>query len=149
MTVHHLRQAARPRSGATQTSASTKFDQPQHKAAARSLGYALTLGDFDAWEGTSAIWAARLTLQEKAALAFSALRALDLETAELTATAALYGSQAGMPMAILCSPMTEASFWADCASTAELDAYALACFNRMAPLRQSAFLSFVQRRAAA
>lgn len=127
----------------------TKWAKAQHKAAARSLGYALTLGGFDAWEGTSAMWAARLTLQERAALAFSALRALDLETAELTVTAALYGSQAGMPMAVLCNPMTEASFWADCASTAELDAYALACFNRMAPPRQSAFLSFVQRRAAA
>jgi len=142
MNVHHL-----PRPGTR--SAMSNLAKPQHKAAVRSLGYALTLGDFDAWDGTSAVWAARLTLQERAALAFSALRSMEAEEAEMTACAALYGSDAGPPVAALCGVMDEAIFWADRASTAELDAYCLASFNRMTMPRQSAFLSFVQRRAAA
>jgi hypothetical protein len=52
-------------------------------------------------------------------------------------------------MAPLFNYMDQAAFWADMATPDELDAYALASFNRMAPQRQAAFLGFVQGRAAA
>ena len=50
----------------------------------------------------------------------------------------------GQPIAAFASIMEEASFWADMASTAELKAYALACYNRMAPSDRAAFLNYVQ-----
>ena len=54
-----------------------------------------------------------------------------------------------MPQAPLFNHMDQAAFWADMAEPDELDAYCLASFNRMHPARQSAFLAFVQRKAAA
>jgi len=54
---------------------------------------------------------------------------------------------AGPPIPAFDGMMAEATFWANMASRAELDAYALACFSRMAPPRQVAFLAHVQRRA--
>lgn len=44
--------------------------------------------------------------------------------------------------------MEEAGFWADMASRVELKAYALACYRRMTPADQAAFLGFVQGEAA-
>ena len=44
--------------------------------------------------------------------------------------------------------LAEARDWASFASFAELEAYALACFERMAPERQAAFLTYAQRRRA-
>ena len=48
-----------------------KYIADFHKRAARCLAYALTLGGFDAWRATSAIWADRLTDEERAALVVS------------------------------------------------------------------------------
>lgn len=90
----------------------------------------------------------RLTVQERAALAFMALTSLDLETAFLTADTALHRG-AGAPLAPLFSFMDEAAFWADMAEPEELEAYCLASFNRMATGRQAAFLDYVNGRTAA
>lgn len=57
--------------------------------------------------------------------------------------------RAGMPPPVFGGVMAEASHWADWASTAELKAYALACFNRLSPADQQAFLGYVQGEAAA
>ena len=57
--------------------------------------------------------------------------------------------RAGQPVPSFMGIMAEASHWADWASRAELKAYALACFRRMAPADQRAFLDHVQGRAAA
>lgn len=57
--------------------------------------------------------------------------------------AALISMAAGAPIPALLGVMDQASFWADFATPAELDAYALACVNRMAPKRKAAFLAYV------
>ena len=49
------------------------------------LGYALTLGDFAGWAAASAVWAVRLTAEERAALAWAALKSLEPEQAEAVA----------------------------------------------------------------
>lgn len=128
-------------------SAISKYASKAHKKAAKLLGYALVLGDFDGWEAASAIWQARLSAAERAALAWAALRSLDEDDArEVTATVI---QDAGSPLPPFFSPMDEAAFWADIASPAELDAYALACVRNMAPDRRAAFLDYVQGRQAA
>jgi hypothetical protein len=67
------------------------YGKDAHKRASKMLGYALTVGDFPAWEAASAIWAARLTVQERIALAFMALGSLDDDNAQMAAEAALFG----------------------------------------------------------
>ncbi len=60
-----------------------------HLNVVRSLGYVLTLGSQHAWFGFSEILRERLTPQERAALAFMALKSLDHDDAVLTIEAAL------------------------------------------------------------
>ena len=114
----------------------------------------MTFAYADAWAGLPAILRAHLNERQRGALAYVALRAMDAENA--AQIACHFSSRqvgdlggAGMPGAPLFNHMDEASSWADMAEPAELDAYALASFNRMAPARQAAFLNFIQRRAAA
>lgn len=54
----------------------------------------------------------------------------------------------GFPIVPLDSLMAEAALWADSASPAERKAYALTCYNRLAPADQAAFLAYVQKGAA-
>ncbi|SEK08211.1 hypothetical protein MAA5396_04767 [Marinovum algicola] len=70
-------------------SAMSRWAKPQHKAAARMMGYCLTLGTSGGWVGFSQWAKVRLAPEERAALAFMALRSLDHETACMTADAAL------------------------------------------------------------
>lgn len=122
---------------------------PDHiKRVSRSLGYFLWIGTPDDLYGLSVVLRARLTPRQRASLAFASLQSLDHDLAYQTAEAAM-GRDAGSPIAPLFNHMDEAAFWADMATPDELDAYALASFNRMAPQRQAAFLGFIRRRAAA
>jgi len=114
------------------------------KCVSRTVGFALWL---DEWEGLPVILRARLNNRQRAALAFMALKSLKRDDAAITARAAL-AEEAGQPIAPLFNHMDEAAFWADMAEPEALEAYCLASFNRMAPAQQSAFLGFVQRRAA-
>ena len=75
-------------------SAMSQFAKDGHKRAARMLGYALTLDSADLWHGASAVWAARLTTNELASIAFAALRALEPDDRELTFNAAHWGAVA-------------------------------------------------------
>lgn len=59
--------------------------------AGRMVEYALTLGTADAWHGAAYVFAARLTKQERAALAYAALKSLDHDTAYMVASATLFG----------------------------------------------------------
>jgi hypothetical protein len=52
------------------------FAKPVHKAVARAIGYALTLGDEAAWHGLTIVLMARLSERERAALAYAALMSL-------------------------------------------------------------------------
>ncbi len=125
----------------------SRYMKPEHKRLSRMLGYCLTLGTAEAWAGFSFVAAARLEATERAALGFAALGSLDADQARMTAAAVL--GEAGDPLPPFLGGMEDAVHWADWASPAELDAYCLAAFRRMAPDRQAAFLRFVQRRAAA
>jgi hypothetical protein len=107
------------------------------------LGYALTLGDFDAWESFSLFMIAKLEPEERAALAWASLRTLTTEQAEATAETVLGRHLPNWPDPTTFNLMREAAFWADHASEEELGAYCLATFRAMAPERQSAFLAFV------
>ncbi len=73
-------------------SAMARYAQDRHKRAARTLGYALTADAPDVWGQASAIFSARLTRLELAALAFAALRALDGEAREMVFEAAYWGN---------------------------------------------------------
>ena len=84
----------------------------------------------------------------RAAIAWGALRELDPDDAAMVAAHFLPNDGAGPPIPAFDGVMQEACFWAAQASPAERAAYALACFNMMAPARQAAFLGHVQRRAA-
>ncbi len=66
----------------------SKFARPAHKSAARSLGYALTTGDEAGWASFTALIYMRLSVKERAALAYAALMALDEREADLVAEVA-------------------------------------------------------------
>lgn len=59
------------------------------KRVARSIGYALWIGSIDQWFGLSAILRARLSDEQRAVLAYQALRSLDYDQACAAADAAL------------------------------------------------------------
>lgn len=65
------------------------FAKPSNKAVARAIGYALTLGDEAAWHGLTIVLMARLSDQERAALAFAVLISLSNEHASAVAEAAV------------------------------------------------------------
>lgn len=119
-----------------------------HLKVVRMLGYVLTLGTEEAWRGFVTVLRARLTVEERVALAYSALRALDHYDAAIVAEAAL-GSGAGQPQAPLFDFIDQAASWADMADLEELEAYCLAAFKAMPRGRQVAFLEHVRRRGAA
>jgi hypothetical protein len=125
----------------------SKLMKRPHLGATRMLGYALTLHDYETWEAASAVWQARLSPEECAALAWAALRALDLDHAREVANTVI--QDAGAPLPPFISPMDEAAYWADIASPEELEAYCLATFQAMPRGRRAAFLDHVQGRQAA
>ena len=65
------------------------FARDAHKRASRVLGYALTLDDRAGWSAAAVVWAARLTVGERAALALAALSSLDPEEVAFIANLAL------------------------------------------------------------
>lgn len=118
----------------------------QHKRAARCMVHALTLGDYDAWEATSAIWAARLADQERAALSFAALKSLQPEQAATVVEAVF--SDSAVPFPPLISSADEAAHWASRAEYSDIKACTLAGFNRLTSPDRAALLNHVQGRAA-
>lgn len=111
--------------------------KPEHKRMARTLGYSLALGDADGWSDFATLAMARLTVQERASLAWSALRTLDAEQAELVAETAL--SFAGYPLPSFLSPKDDAQSWASLATLTERKAYALAAYEALPAREQMAF----------
>lgn len=118
------------------------------KRVARCVGYAAWLDEPDTWLGLPVVLAARLEPQQRAALAYAALRSLSDDHAAMVCDAVLPDG-AGQPIAPLFNHMDEAAFWADMAAPEELEAYCLATFKAMPRVRQAAFLDFVQGRQAA
>lgn len=120
---------------------------PNHKSASRMFGYALTLGDPDAWLGAVRVFRVRLTESELASAGFAILKAQDPEYAALTVEAVL--GHPSTPRPPLLSEMDEAASWADWADYRYIKACILAGFNRMTIHDQAAFLDYVHGRAAA
>ncbi len=78
---------------------------------ARMMGYALMLGGYDAWSGFATVAMARMTIEERAALAWAALRSLESpDQAELVAEHALQFSEGPLPSFL--NPMEDARLWA-------------------------------------
>ncbi|PCJ08756.1 MAG: hypothetical protein COB16_06590 [Rhodobacteraceae bacterium] len=71
------------------------YAKDSHKRAAKSLGFALTLGTESAWHSLTIILMARLTEAERAQLAFATLNSLSENHAYMTASAALFGTKYG------------------------------------------------------
>ena len=122
-----------------------RFAHPDHRAAARALGHALTLHEAETWLAFSAVIQARLARSERAALGFSVIKSLEDEDLEPTLDATLGG--AGEPLPWFLSPLDEARTWAQFASNEERRTYALAAFVAMSPGDQKEFLAYAQERA--
>lgn len=123
-----------------------KFAKDRHKRTAKAVAYAQTHADHPAMVQLRGIFRARLTPVENAALAWSALGALDPEHAHLAATTVLDCMRCGMPLEPENDAIDEAAFWSARAADDELRAYALACYNRLHPSDQTEFRSYLNRR---
>ena len=122
--------------------AMAEFAKDRHKRAAKALGYALTLDSESGWHALSMILTARLSREERAALAFAALCSLDDDAGRITADFAI-AEDAGPPLGGLADVVQDAQLWASVSSPRELDAYAVACVRAMRPDRRRAFSRFV------
>jgi hypothetical protein len=112
--------------------------KPAHKRMSRVMGYVLTIGGADAWAGFSTVAKARLTIEERAALAWAALRALDAsDQVEMIAQAVM--QSAGSPLPTFLNPISDARWWASIASRSERKAYALAAYEALSEQDQMAF----------
>lgn len=108
-----------------------------YQRVAKMVGFCLYTKNQDAWWGLPVVMAARLTGEERAAIAFMALKSMERDKAVSTAEAAL-NSGAGMPIAPFVNYSDEAAFWAQYAPPEELYAYARATLAALPPtLRRS------------
>ena len=123
----------------------SKLMKRPHLGATRMLGYALTMHDYETWEAASAVWQARLTPEECAALAWAALRSLDRDNAVEVARRFWRRGRTASPNV---SPTDEAAWWAGIASPDEIDAYAVATFNALSPAKRRHFIDFAREVAA-
>lgn len=81
--------------GADHLESSQSNDIPKRARVARALGFALTLGTFEAWSGFGYVLTARLSRKERAALAYAALSSLGDEDGYRVASTALFGTFQG------------------------------------------------------
>ncbi|MEV8468636.1 hypothetical protein AB0T83_17855 [Fluviibacterium sp. DFM31] len=123
--------------------------QDLYKRVARTVVYCLTLGlEAEDWNSLTVVLSNSLTLDERLAFAWAAMRALPPDVAADVAKTVLPYS-AGIPVPPLGDPLGEAAFWVSVANPDEREAYCLATFNAMPSNRQAAFLDYVQGRQAA
>ncbi|WP_233270629.1 hypothetical protein [Chachezhania sediminis] len=116
--------------------------KPEHKRLSRMLGYCLVRGcDYENWAGFAIVAQARLSVQERVALAFACLKALPGDLIEDTAGAVL-GAR-GYPLPSTLGGMFDARWWASAATRPELKAYAVAAFEAMSREDRRAFLDFL------
>ena len=119
------------------------------------VGYALHLGadDFDGWMQAAFVWRARLSDQERAALAYAAMRALDPEDAAAVADAALGADEAqgddGPATSVPLPPINSADveLWAETSGADALEAYAEAAMLHMPAAARDDLLHRMRRAA--
>jgi hypothetical protein len=123
---------------------------PHHKSAVNMIGYVLTLQeDIDIWRDLSLVLEVRLTPYERACLAFAVLDAVAYDDVFDIMEAVPRSRLAVGPPPPFLDLETEARWWAELATPAELEAWLTACFVRLPTKDQSAFLASARRRAAA
>jgi hypothetical protein len=118
-----------------------------HGAVARDLGFVLTLADRDSWCGFTTVLRARLAPEERAELARASL--LSCDDAQYAQIMIAQEAGAGPPVPAFDDVAAEARQWAEWASRAELNAYAVAAFLRMTKRDRADFIAFGQGRLAA
>jgi hypothetical protein len=111
------------------------------KRVSRAVGFAAWLNDGESWLSLPTILQARLAPEQRAGLAYAALRSLSAEQAEQTAAVALRAADAVIPP--WCGGMQDARLWASLASRSERKAVALACFEAMSGPDQAAFFQHI------
>ncbi|MCR9061813.1 MAG: hypothetical protein NXI02_31100 [Rhodobacteraceae bacterium] len=111
---------------------------------AKATAFAIYLNHFDAWDGLTTVLFARLSAQERATLAWAALRSLEPEVAEKVSETVL--GRSNKPLPPFLDPMADAAWWAAVATSNELAAYCLAAFKAMPKNRKIAFLEHVRGR---
>lgn len=103
----------------------------QHKRAAKSLLYALTLGGRNDWLHFKQIIKLRLSEKERAALAFAALRSLSIEERENVARKAVDVDLIGPPLPPFSDVEQDASWWAERASIVEKETYLMTILQNL------------------
>ena len=122
-----------------------KYFRPEHKRAARSMGFALTSGKSESWFALRDILAASLTDTELVALAYMAFQATP-ERAQnilLDTIAPTNDAYSRAPAAPMLGVMDAAQHWATLTPENELKAYLLSCFENLPAKTQAAFLAHV------
>ncbi len=114
----------------------------QIKRASRSFGYALWLDDADSWHGLSIVLSARLTLEQRGALAWAALRALPDQTADCVCQDRATIAGCPVPSFDPDTIMEDATWHASVSSPMERKAYSAAHFQAMDLSDRVAFLSW-------
>ena len=124
----------------------SKYLKDAHKIAVRTIGYALTLGNVDAWAGASQVLRKRLTANERAAMAWAILGSLNKEQVLLVIESFNCFKESNFPNVCLHDPVAEAKFWVADASPEEINTYAMACFNKMSPETKQQFIAYLQEK---
>lgn len=126
-----------------------KYASKAHKSIARAIGFALVLGEAKAWLDLNLLFRARLTAQERAALAFAAMTSLDTDQRVMIAQSTIKDKSIGAPLPTFFELHEEAKWWADCATAQEREVYLMACWNALGDSRQQAFAHYISKRNAA
>ena len=118
----------------------------RHRRAARVLLDALVVGDEgpSVWHEAAFVLRVRLTMRERASLAFGTLRALEPEPRAMVFAAAHHGAVAGVSWPPLAKTLADARRWAHHAGRRERKAFALASYEALSPADRQAFLSYLQ-----
>lgn len=112
------------------------------KRLSKCVGYAAWLDTSDAWLGLSVVLVARLLPHQRAGLSYAALKSLSPEYAERIASAVIGAT--GGPLPSFLGGLDDARYWASCATTSELKAYALAAHDAMSAKDQAAFFQHIR-----
>jgi hypothetical protein len=129
----------------------SKYMPDAYKSVARMIGSCALLHDDDLtdtaqnWHDLTLVLTARLTTEQRAAMAWAVLRSLPPETVVDVANTVL-PKRTFPPIPPLFNHVDEAAFWADMAEPEAREAYCLASFNAMPDPRKAAFLEFLQGR---
>ena len=117
-----------------------------HQSVGNTIMYALALTGERAWATAADIMRRRLTASERAALAWATMQSLSKDQALCVVEGLDHFQGAGHPDVCLSDPASDAGWWASAASNEEIEAYAVAAVNRMAPTRRREFIEYLKEK---